>query len=350
MTDPQWQELLRVIAGERVVPSPVGLIVDSPWLPGWAGYSIVDYLASDAIWLNVNLRAADRFPQVMLLPGFWAEFGMATEPSAFGCKCVWPIDEFPYVEKIAEEIGGLARLKRPNCRTDGLLPFVVKRLEHLRPAIERAGHRIRFAVARGPMNIASYLLGQTEFLTALKVEPEATHRLLAMVSEFLVEWLAWQRSRFDSIDAILVLDDLVGFVGRKDFGEFALPYLKQVFGAFPASVRALHNDAHGLITARHLAEIGVNLFNFSFEHSLATIRELAGDSVTLLGNLPPRLVLAEGTPDDVRRATIEMLASVGDPRRVLFSAGGGTPPGVPSENIDALCATVRQWEWPAAGH
>ena len=26
-------------------PLPVGLIVDSPWLPGWAGVSMLDYFA-----------------------------------------------------------------------------------------------------------------------------------------------------------------------------------------------------------------------------------------------------------------------------------------------------------------
>ena len=32
--------------------------------------------------------------------------------------------------------------------------------------------------------------------------------------------------------------------------------------------------------------MGVNLFNFSFNHSLGEIRELAGDDVVLLGNIP----------------------------------------------------------------
>lgn len=344
MTDQQWNQLLRVLAGEEVRPLPVGLIVDSPWLPGWAGVSMLDYLTSDQVWLEVNLRACREFPGVMFLPGFWAEYGMATEPSAFGAKCVWPPREFPYVERIADDISALAKLKKPNCRTDGLLPFVIGRLARMRPAIEQAGHRIRFATARGPMNIASYLLGQTDFLTALKIEPEATHRLMELVTEFIVDWLTYQREQFDSIDGILVLDDLFGFVGRKDFEAFALPYLKRIYQSQDVSVKALHNDAHGLITARYLAEAGVNLFNFSFEHSLTQMRELCGPTVTLLGNLPPRDVLAQGSPEQVRQETGRMLTSIADKRCILFSAGGGTPPGVPSENIEAFCRAVTEAE------
>jgi hypothetical protein len=90
MTDAQWRDLLRVLAGERLEGLPVGFIVDSPWLPGWAGTTILDYLTDDSRWLEANLQACRRFPQVMFLPGFWAEHGMCTEPSAFGAKCIWP--------------------------------------------------------------------------------------------------------------------------------------------------------------------------------------------------------------------------------------------------------------------
>ncbi len=105
-------------------------------------------------------------------------------------------------------------------------------------------------------------------------------------------------------------------------------------------MKAFHNDAHGLITARHLAEIGINLFNFSFEHGLEQVRGLAGETVTLLGNLPPRDVLAQGPAEQVREAAAVMLKSVADHRRIVFSAGEGMPPGVSSENLDAFCTAV----------
>jgi len=190
------------------------------------------------------------------------------------------------------------------------------------------------------MNIASYLLGQTDFLTGIKIEPERTHRLLEIVTEFIVDWLGHQRQVFPSIEGMLILDDLVGFVGKADFRQFALPYLKRIFQALDVPVKAFHNDAHGLITAGHLTEIGVNLFNFSFEHSLAEMRRLAGETVTLLGNIPPRDVLAQGTPDDVRRSVARALGSIGDRRRILWSAGGGMPPGVRDENVEAFVAAV----------
>jgi len=342
MNDAQWRDLLRVINGELVDPLPVGLIIDSPWLPGWAGISILDYFHDPDAWLQANLRAVRQFERIMFLPGFWSEYGMCTEPSAFGAKCIFGENDFPSVEKMIYDYGDIDRLTKPDCHTHGLLPFVLKRLTSSQRAIERAGHRIRFAVARGPLNIASYLLGHTDLLVGVKTHPEKIHQLLTIVTDFLVDWITLQARTFESIDGIFLLDDLIGFLGAADFDEFVVPYLKTIFASWDVSVRFLHNDAHGLITTKHLADIGVNLFNFSFQHSIAQIRQLAGDSVVLLGNIPPRDVLAVGTADEVRASVLTSVEGTSDRRRLIISCGGGAPPGTPTENLIAMCDAAER--------
>ncbi len=341
MTSEQWEILLAVIEGETITPLPTGFIIDSPWLPNWAGMSLLDYYTQEGRWLEANLKAQTRFPEVLFLPGFWAEYGMCTEPSAFGAKCLWHENEFPFAERVLNSLDQVNALVRPNPRTDGLAPFVLKRLQHAEPAIRDAGHAIRFAVARGPLNIAGFLAGNTELLMGMKMQPDEVHALLETITSFLVEWLQVQARAFPSIQAVLILDDLAGFCGKDDFVEFAGPYLKRVFQAIDGRVRFFHNDAHGLVCAPFLAGIGVNLFNFSYEHPLNEMRALVGEQVTLLGNLPPRDVLAQGTPDEVFAGVRALLAPVEDPRRLIVSCGGGMPPGVPTENIEAFIAAAR---------
>jgi len=342
MTDDQWRDLLRILDGELLDPLPVGLIIDSPWLADWHGVSVMDYFSDDEAWLGANFAAVRRFPEMLLLPGFWAEYGMCTEPSAFGAPCVFPENELPFARKMLFDFSEVNRVKKPNCRTDGLLPFAVKRLRHTRKRIEAEGHAIRFATSRGPLNIATYLMGHTELLIGVKTNPDEVHKLLEIVTEFTVDWLRHQLASFPSIDGILVLDDLIGFLGEEDFRQFVLPYFQRIAESVDVRVKALHNDCYGLITARLLGEMGFNLFNFSFEHGLDEIRQLAGPDVILLGNIPPRDVLALGTPEDVARSTAAALASVDERRRIILSAGGGTPPGVPSANLDALRAAVAE--------
>ncbi len=341
MTNAQWEELTTICRGGKSRTRPVGFIIDSPWLPGWYGVSMLDYYTSDRTWFEANKKAIETFPGVLFLPGFWSEYGMCTEPSAFGAKMVWSGSSLPHADRIMDDAVKLGNLRKPDVKTDGLLPFMLNRLRHCQPDIRSMGHEIRFAITRGPLNIASFLAGTTELMLALTMNPDEIHRGLNTITEFVIDWLSLQAENFSGIEGILVLDDIVGFLGDDDFRSIALPYLKRIFQAFDMPVRLFHNDAHGLVCAPYLEEIGVNIFNFSFEHSMSEIRELAGDSLVLLGNIPPRDVLANGTPEQVHDAVINMVETAGDNGGIIWSCGGGMPPDVPSENITAFLSAIR---------
>ncbi len=342
MTDKQWATLLSVIDGNIVKPMPAGFIIDSPWLPGWSGITTLDYYTSDTKWFDANLKAIETFPDIIFLPGFWAEFGMCTEPSAFGSRCSWGENEFPFAHKVITDIAQVDSLVKPDPSKDGLLPFVVNRLKNYEADIKKAGHAIRFAIARGPLNVASFLMGTTEFLMAIRTNPDESQKLLNLVTEFTVDWLKIQKQTFASIDGVLILDDIVGFLGKDDFTRVAKPYLKTIFDSLDVKVKFFHNDAMGLVCAPHLAEIGINLFNFSHEHPLAKMRELVGKTVTLLGNIPPRDVLAAGSAGEVSDAVASSVEGLTDKTRLILSCGGGIPQDVPTENIKAFTSAVEQ--------
>ncbi len=341
MNDQQWKTLVSVVRGEALRPLPTAFIIDSPWLPNWAGHTILDYFTCERVFLEDNLKAIRTFPETMFLPGFWSEYGMCTEPSAFGSVSMWGEDDFPFAKKVLRSPAEVERLEKPDPRKHGLLPFVMKRLQHLQPEIEAAGEKIRFAVARGPLNIASFLMGTPEFLEAIKTDPELMHRLLDTVTDYLVDWIAYQREVFPSIDGIFLLDDIVGFVSRRDCEKFAVPYLKRAFAA-DVTVKFFHNDAPCKASAPLLEEAGINLLNFGIQHTLTEMKSWTNNKIALMGNVPPRDVLAEGTPEDVKRATTEMLNAVEDRSRLIVSCGGGMPPHAPTENIKALTATVEE--------
>ena len=341
MNDQQWNTLVAAVRGETLRPLPTAFIIDSPWLPNWAGHTILDYFTDDRLFLDDNLKAIRTFPETIFLPGFWSEYGMCTEPSAFGSVSMWGEDEFPFAKKVLHSPCEVERLEKPDARKHGLLPFIIKRLQHLQPEIESAGHKIRFAVARGPLNIASFLMGTPEFLEATRTHTELMHRLLDIITDFLVDWVAYQREVFPSIDGIMLLDDIVGFISRRDFEAFGLPYLTRVYSA-DVTVKFFHNDAPCKASAPLLESAGINLLNFGVQHTLADMKTWTSNRIALLGNVPPRDVLAEGTPEDVKRSVEEILSPIEDRSRLIVSCGGGMPPHAPTENIRALISAVEE--------
>jgi uroporphyrinogen decarboxylase len=122
-------------------------------------------------------------------------------------------------------------------------------------------------------------------------DPQVTHRLLRIITDFLKRWHALQRETIDSIDGIMLLDDIVGFIGEEDFLEFAYPYLKELYEV-PVSVKLFHNDADCRASVKYYADMGVNLYNPGIYLSLSELREMTKDHLPILGLIPPRDVLA----------------------------------------------------------
>ena len=342
MNDTHWNQLLAVLNGETVQPMPMGFIIDCPWLPGWAGMNIADYLTSDEWWFEANRKAIEAFPEFMFLPGFWSEFGMCTEPSAFGARCVFPINEFPHAEKIVEEPEQAAQLREPNPATDGLLPFMLSRLKRAQPKIEAMGHKIRFSVSRGPLNIATFLMGTTEFLMGIKTDPDEMHAMLRTITRFLKNWHALQRETFPTIDGMMMLDDIVGFLSEADFLEFGFPYLKEIYDT-DVSVKFFHNDAPCAQSLKHYPDMGVNLYNPGIQTPLREMRAMEGGRLTILGVIPPRDVLANGSPSEVAQAVETLLAdTAADRSRLILSCAGGMPPDTSTANLQAFRDAVRR--------
>ena len=342
MTAEQWDRLINIIDGTGNNKPVTGFIVDSPWIPGWYGISALDYYSSDDLWLKSNLKIHKTFPEIIFIPGFWSEFGMIAESSAFGAPIVWEKRSLPFVKKIINSIEDISFLKKPDPSKDGLLPLITNRLKLNEGKMNSYGHFIKFAVTRGPLNIASYLMGTTELMLAISMHPKKIHELIELITDFLKDWLKYQKEMFPGIDGIFILDDIVGFLGEHHIKEFFVPYFKSIFNAFEARINFFHNDAYGLVCAPYLEETGINMFNFSYKHSIPDMQERVGEDIVLVGNIPPRDVLAAGSVHDVKSEVEKAWKTVNRKERIIWSCGGGMPQDVSTENILAFTETIKK--------
>jgi len=340
MDSAKWDIIRRCARGEDLGRVPLALIVDSPWMPGYLGISTLDYLTVPEVWLESNLEVERRFADAIFLPGFWVEMGMMAEPSAFGCRLSFFSDRTPVAHPMVESIETLADFEVPNPLTDGLLPVILNTYRRMEPRVRDAGHGIKMVAARGPLTLATHLMGVGNFLLALKLQPVETHALLKVTTTLVRSWLEAQAEVLSEVEGIMVLDDIAGFVSPKDYLEFAHPYLKEIFSAFPGAVKVFHNDTDNPVSYKYLSDLGIHIFNFTHLQPIEKVRELVGPEVCLMGNVSPLEVLAQGTPDRVREETSRCLNAHPGRAGLLLSAGGGVSPGTPGQNLAALIEAV----------
>jgi len=342
MTREKWELFKRIINGEED-KLHVGLIVDSPWMPGYCGISNIDFYARYDEWYNSYVKIKKDFPDVLFLPDWWAEYGMATEPSGFGVRFTFYDDNLPGVHPMiedaddAEEI--INKLKSPNPKKDGLMPLLLNLQKYMKPKLEQIGEQINIVSTRGPLTIASHLFSVTELLMCAKIDPDVVHKLLKLTTKLCIDWLEAQLETVGTAEGVLMLDDVTGFFGVEDYEEFAHPYLKEVFAKFPECIHLFHNDTPNDTSFSYMKDVGVNLFNFTHERDIGEVRQKTGDTVTLLGNVPP-MSLAKNTPDEVYNMAKSCIQSytneAGSTKGLLLSVGGGVPMGAKPECINAL--------------
>ena len=335
MRPEQWQLFKTVAKGGAVGRTPVALIVDSPWIPGYAGIGHMDYFFDANAWFEANRRMMEEFPEAIFFPSWWAEFGMAIEPTAFGSRVYWHDDQPP---GIAPSLASLDHIPGvPDPQHDGLMPVALYRYRTMKQRIFDAGYTIPVVAARGPLCLASFLRGVTEFMMDLVEDPEGAHRLLDVTTETVIAWLRAQAEEVGaSVEGIFVLDDIVGMLSRTRYIEFAQPYLRRITDAFPPGwVKVYHNDANVRPFLAELSASGFDVLNWGYDLDVSQAIEKTAGGMVLMGNVAPLDIGVRGTPADVRAAAAAVRAkAAGHP--FILSFGGGVSMGTPPENIRAL--------------
>ncbi len=210
-----WQHFKQAARREEPAKVPVGLIVDSPWLPGYAGIDTRDYFLFPEKWFDINMALMSRFPDAAWIPGFWVEFGMAAEPSAFGVKMMFHADSPPSIEPLVDDLGFWENIKPANPQTDGLMPLVLRRYAAAEARLNAEGLGIPMVCARGPLAVASWLAGISPLMMDMALNPDRVTKILDAVTETIIRFLHAQLDTLHNPEGIMVLDDLVGMVSAK---------------------------------------------------------------------------------------------------------------------------------------
>jgi hypothetical protein len=126
-----------------------------------------------------------------------------------------------------------------------LTPLILQRYAAAERRLLPEGLNIKMVTARGPLAVASWLLGVTDLLIALKTEPEKGHHLLEMLTAMIVKWLHAQLDVLRAPEGILLLDDIMGMLSPKMFEEFVRPHYSRIFNEFDALVKVFPGNSVG---------------------------------------------------------------------------------------------------------
>lgn len=344
MRPEQWEIFKKAARLEKLDRVPMALIIDSPWIPGYLGLKHLDFYLDPELWFHSHLKIHQEYPEIIFVPSWWMEYGMAAEPSALGAKIkFWP-DNTPSECHTLYRIEDMDNFPEYEVEADAFMALTLHRIKMQRQRILDHGYILPLATSRGPMCTAGFVRSTTEFMMDIVERPEWAHKLLDLCTRLIIDWLKAQAKALGpTVEGIFLLDDIVGFVNEEHYQEFAHPCLKRICEAFPKDwVKIYHNDASIEACLDYLPDAGFHVLNWGKQTDIAEVKARVGGRMCLMGNVNPLEVGVRGTPAEVRAATLDVLEKSGG-EGIILSVGGGTSPGMPRQNIRAMLDALAEF-------
>jgi uroporphyrinogen decarboxylase len=310
-----------------------------------AGVSMRDYTLSPQCLADAVIHYYQRFrPDAV-----WLSADTWVTAEAMGAAVAFPGPAQPLAgtgEPLVRSAADIDRIPPPDPAKQGRWPLMLDALRRVKQAIGRE----TFIVAcfdQYPFSLACALMGIENVMTQITEDRALVEALMDKCSEYTTAYaLALAEAGADMLSGG---DSPAGLIGPRLYREVAWPYEKRVIAALKerqASPVSLHICGNAMPILADMAASAADVLELDHQVDIAEAFRVIGPDIAVWGNLDPVGLLVQGSPEDVRRATSDLLkcAAAHGHRRLVVSSGCTLAPDTPAENIEAMLETAMSDE------
>lgn len=217
-------------------------------------------------------------------------------------------------------------------------------IEAISKACELITDRPVFAGIIGPFSLAGRLMDVTEAMIYCYEEPEMVETILEKVTDFLIQYsLAYKAA---GANGVVMAEPLAGLLSPNLAAEFSAPYVKKVVDAVQDDnfIVVYHNCGNSTIPMiESIISTGASVFHFGNAIDMAEMMTHIPADCIAMGNVDPAGELRNGTPDSVRKSTLDIMNACCRYPNFVISTGCDVPPMSKWENIDAFFSAVDEF-------
>ena len=332
--------LLRTIKGEKTERTPV-------WLMRQAGRILPEYrevrnslsgfkelvetphLAAEVTIQPVDILGVDAaiiFSDILVIP------------EAMGLTYEMVEKKGPYFPKTITNAKDVDSLRIAQAED---LNYTIEAIRITKKELNGRVPLIGFAGA--PWTILSYMIegsGSKTFSKArglLYQDPALAHKLLDKITQSTINYLKGQVA--SGADVIQVFDSWAGILGKEDYLNFSLKYIRRICEAItevPVTIFA----KGAFFALKEMGDLPCATIGLDWNMGIEESRKLIGDNKTLQGNLDPAVLY--GSKEVIERETKKMLDQFRSSRHVA-NLGHGVYPDTSVDAVKTFIQTVKDY-------
>ena len=217
-------------------------------------------------------------------------------------------------------------------------------IESMKKAVELITDRPVLAGVIGPFSLAARLLDVTEIMLDCYDEPDMVHTVMEKCTEFLINYCKAYKEA--GANGIAMAEPVTGLLSPALAEEFSAPYVKKIVDAVQDDefILIYHNCGDNTIRMiDSILDTGAAAYHFGNSIDMAEMMQHIPANVVAMGNVDPAREFRHGTPDSIRKATLDVMEKCCQYPNFVISSGCDIPPLSSWDNIDAYFKTVEEF-------
>ena len=183
----------------------------------------------------------------------------------------------------------------------------------------------------------------TEIMILCYEDPELVETVLEKATEFLIKYaLAFKEA---GANGIAIAEPAAGLLSPPLIKEFSTPYVQRIRDAVEDEKFMImyHNCGNVVPLLDNIKEIGTGAYSFGNAIDIEETLKVIPEDAVVIGNIDPAGTFRNGTPEKIRKETLELLERCGKYKNFVIASGCDIPPMTPLENIQAFFDAVDEF-------
>ena len=265
---------------------------------------------------------------------------LSVEAEAFGSPVHYSEDDVPTVHAaLVHDEDEADALQVPKVG-DGRTGECVKGIEK---ACELITDRPVLAGIIGPYSLAGRLLDMTEIMILCYEEPEMVETVLEKATEFLIEYA--KAFKAAGANGVAMAEPAAGLLSPNLIDEFSSPYVNKIREAVEDEnfIVMYHNCGNIVPLLENVKNIDAAAYSFGNAIDIEETLKVFPQDKMIIGNIDPAGTIRQGTPEQIRKETLELMERCCKYPNFVIASGCDIPPMSPLENIQAFFDAVDEF-------
>ena len=310
------------------------------------GHTVRQAVSDGNIHYEAVMTLAKQFPSAAAC----TIMDLTTEAEAFGAQIAFSDDAVPAVaSRLLPNVDAIYQLQVPSLTAGRIPQYLKANLLAARdlkaPSLWRGMEEAPplFAGCIGPFSLAGRLYDMSDIMVLIYEHPDAAHVLLDKCTQFIMKYC--EALKLTGANGVLMAEPAAGLLSNDDCLVFSSPYVKRIVDRVQDDhfIVVLHNCGNQGHCTRAMVATGAAAYHFGNKCQMDEVIRDVPPTALAMGNLDPVSLFKDGTPEQMRKATFDLLDKMRSYPNFVLSSGCDTPPHTPIENINAFFESINEW-------